>query len=750
MPVSQPLIRTLLLYLTVIFLLTACSSGSKESSDNVFGDPIIHGSGPDAGGDAFDVAAPTANILFPPPSALTGADSIVVTGTSTDATTIASITVNGVRATSDDGFLTWRVRVPLSSGTNTLEVTSADVLGNRDPAAASTVVINNATFAVPQSIALDPANNRLVLVDSSLGAVFTVDLNSDQRTIVSSDDIGGGPPLIFPVGVAVDETTSRAYVVDGGSDGVEPALVEVDLATGNRSILSNSSNGGGPDFLFPDTVALDLGGNRNRALVVDVGSDTVYAVDLNSGDRTPVAEFEPGNNNIFPIAITVDSDTDRALVTVRNVSSGDSSVVAIDLLADTDSVLSAVGSSGVALSVAGGITFDSISDQIIVSDSSLNALVRIDSSGNRTIFSSASAGSGDDFASPVALVADDTGRSFVVDTTLSTVFEVDNGTGDRSALSAASIGSGPVFAGPFSIDIDRSTNEALVTDTNNNALYGVRIIDGARRIISDASTGTGNLLIFPSSVAVQTPGNSAIVLDSTAPAVVSIDLISGDRTIISDSGNGGGDAFVSPLGAALDSANNRLLVTNPDLNDDNDFLLDVDLANGGRSVLSRGDITSPVAAPAIGGGPAFSLPQSIAVDSANQIGYVVDTILDSLLAVDLNNGNRSTGPAGGADFPRVTNRGSFSSGLIPFQDVALTPNEAIVTDGDERSVYGFNTTTGARRVITDIATGLGPELQRPASVAFDPATGTLFIVDGALAAVMAIEPVSGDRVIVSR
>lgn len=748
MPVSQPLMRTLLLYLTVIGFVTACSSGSKESSDNEFGDPVIHGSGPDAGGDAFDVAAPGANILFPPPSALTGADSIVVTGTATDATTISSISVNGVSAASSDGFLTWRVRVPLSSGTNTLEVTTTDVLGNRDPAAASTDVINNATFAVPQSIALDSANSRLVLVDSSLGAVFAVDLNSDQRTVVSSDDIGQGPALIFPIGIAVDETNSRAYVIDAGDAGAEPALVAVDLATGDRTTLSNSSNGVGPAFTFPDTVALDLGGNRNRALVVDVGSDAVFAVDLNSGDRTLVTEFEPTDSSIFPIAITVDPGTNRALVNVRDVSNTDSSVVAIDLSTEATSVVSAIGSSGVALNAAGGITVDS-SGQIIVSDSSLSALVRIDpNNGNRSIFSSAAVGGGDiDFVSPVALVADTAGRSFVVDTALSTVIEVDS-SGVRSALSAAGIGTGPEFAVPFSIDIDRSANEALVT--NNDALYGVSIDTGARRIISDASTGTGNPLIFPSSVTLQTPGSSAIVLDASAPAIVSIDLSNGDRTIISDPGNGGGDAFASPLGAALDAANDRLIVANPDPGGDNDFLLDVDLASGNRSVLSRGDVTSPVAAPAIGSGPAFNFPQNVAVDSANQIGYVADTILDALIAVDLDTGNRSTGPAGAADFPRVTNRTSLPPGTIPFQDVALTPSEAIVTDVDERSVYGFNTANGARRVISDSATGLGPELQGPVSVAFDPATGTLFVVDSALAAVVAIEPVSGDRVIVSR
>jgi DNA-binding beta-propeller fold protein YncE len=168
-------------------------------------------------------------------------------------------------------------------------------------------------------------------------------------------------------------------------------------------------------------------------------------------------------------------------------------------------------------------------------------------------------------------------------------------------------------------------------------------------------------------------------------------------------------------------------------------------------VVSRGDVTS-VPAPAIGAGFAFNFPQSIAVDSANQVGYVVDTTLDSLLTVDLNTGDRNTGPIGSSTpFPLITQTPLPGAGsTAPFQDVALTPNEAVVTDSNQRSVYGFDTTSSIRRVISSADTGVGSDLQSPVSIAFDPATGTLFVVDGALFAVLAIEPVSGDRVIVSR
>ncbi len=748
MPVSQPLIRTFLLYITIGLSITACSSGSKESGDNIFGGPVIHGSGPDAGGDGFDVVAPEVNILFPPPSALTGADTMIVTGTADDITATASITVNGVRATSDDGFLTWRVRVPLNSGTNLLEVTSADTLGNRDTAAASTVVVNNPAFIAPQGIALNDSNTQLVIVDSTLGAVFALNLDSDQRTIISSADVGQGPALDFPFGVAVDDASNRAIVADVGT---VPALVAVDLTTGDRTIISDASTGTGPEFTAPDNIALDLEGGRTRALLTDTNSNFIFAVDLTTGERTQL--LDAGGALNFPTAITVDAINDRVLVV--DVGTTDATVISINLVTGARDIISAPDG-GVVLNAPGGITVDSVSGQIIVSDSELNALVRIDpGSGSRTIFSSDAQGDGDEFAFPVALVADDASRSFVVDNILSSVFEVSNVNGDRSTLSVAGIGGGVEFVSPFSIDIDRATSEALVTDIGSGTLYGVSFVTGERRVISDAVTGIGTALNFPSSVALRQAGSSAIVMDTGAPATVSIDLVNGDRTIISDLTTGGGDPFISPLGAALDTANNRLLVTNPAVSPDpnidrgdNNFVLGVDLDTGNRSVVSRGDVTSPTAQPAIGSGPPFSFPQNIAVDSASQTGYVIDSLLDSLIVVDLSTGNRSTGPVDGSDFPRVTNNSTLESGLV--QDVAVTPGEAVVTDSSTRTVYGFNTTSGTRREISGPDAGIGTELQSPVSIALDPATGTLFVVDNGLFAVMAIEPVSGDRVIVSR
>ena len=75
-----------------------------------------------SGGSGGANLAPLAEILFPPAGSQTDAGTITVIGTATDAQGVAEVRVNGVLATTSDGFAHWRASVPLVSGENTLTV----------------------------------------------------------------------------------------------------------------------------------------------------------------------------------------------------------------------------------------------------------------------------------------------------------------------------------------------------------------------------------------------------------------------------------------------------------------------------------------------------------------------------------------------------------------------------------------------------------------------------------------------------
>jgi hypothetical protein len=59
--------------------------------------------------------------------AVASIDPTTVTGTASDPAGIASIVVNGVAATSSDGFATWRASVPLGPGHNAVSLTATDL-----------------------------------------------------------------------------------------------------------------------------------------------------------------------------------------------------------------------------------------------------------------------------------------------------------------------------------------------------------------------------------------------------------------------------------------------------------------------------------------------------------------------------------------------------------------------------------------------------------------------------------------------
>jgi len=106
--------------------------------------------------------APTATILFPPLNAFTEGTTILVRGTASDSDgSIASVSVNGVEATSSDGFATWSVKLPTQTGTHSLEVTVTDNTGvtNQSPIQQK-ITHQGAQIHQASKMVFDKKNNR--------------------------------------------------------------------------------------------------------------------------------------------------------------------------------------------------------------------------------------------------------------------------------------------------------------------------------------------------------------------------------------------------------------------------------------------------------------------------------------------------------------------------------------------------------------------------------------------------------------
>jgi hypothetical protein len=140
----------------------------------------------------------------------------------------------------------------------------------------------------PLGLAFDPQGNLLV-ADAGLDALFSIDVASGNRTIISGGpaSIGLGTDPFHPHDVSV--TPSGQVIVGGNSMN---ALLAVDPATGNRVAVSRSGAnpiGSGPSF--DGNARLALGPAGTVFMLADLPVQTasgIFRVDLSTGDRVEV------------------------------------------------------------------------------------------------------------------------------------------------------------------------------------------------------------------------------------------------------------------------------------------------------------------------------------------------------------------------------------------------------------------------------------------------------------------------------
>ena len=190
----------------------------------------------------------------------------------------------------------------------------------------------NRTFS---AIAIAPARSAAFLADDFSNAVVRMDLTTGARTSITSSGltaatlthpvIGTGPELEWPTDVLYDETQDRLFVFE---EGFADPLIEVDEATGNRTLLTNGAVGPGINFKDPAGITLDPSGRM--AYVVDNIADIVVAVNLDDGSRRLIAGSPTGRGTIAtnPLAVDVDAASGEVYVVDPTVDS----LYALDIL----------------------------------------------------------------------------------------------------------------------------------------------------------------------------------------------------------------------------------------------------------------------------------------------------------------------------------------------------------------------------------------------------------------------------------
>ena len=229
-----------------------------------------------------------------------------------------------------------RPPVPLALGANALTIESLDSLLNGNPAAAAVSVTRHARFVLPQSVAIDAANGRALVIDTEARTLYAVSLTTGARSILSNATTPSAlTPLLAPRAVALDDDHKRILVLDN----FDTSVRAVDPTTGARSILSgpNTPNSNNP---FPSASAIVLDDANDRLLVLNAAPPAIIAVDLDTGERTVLSDATtPNGTALFqhPWAMALDRVNDRVLVT--NVGP-DYAIYAVNLTSGLRSILS--------------------------------------------------------------------------------------------------------------------------------------------------------------------------------------------------------------------------------------------------------------------------------------------------------------------------------------------------------------------------------------------------------------------------
>ena len=232
-----------------------------------------------------------------------------------------------------------------------------------------------------------------VVTDPLLDAVIRVDAATGNRTIISGDPAGEN------VGTGADLTSPRAISV--APDGrivlldyfefTTPSIIGIDPITGDRSFISGNGAGGGTDFTTPQESMVGPDGN----VFVAQFDGSIIRVDAGTGDRTIVSDASTGTGPVLdkPQVILFDSAGD--------ILAGDGDTIfRVDPVTGNRSIVTSDDGDPGGQVVGTGASIALISDllvepdgNILVMDSVNRVFVRVNpATGDRTFYHTGSVG----------------------------------------------------------------------------------------------------------------------------------------------------------------------------------------------------------------------------------------------------------------------------------------------------------------------------------------------------------------------
>ena len=472
--------------------------------------------------------------------------------------------------------------IPVSGGADfTLTITASHAGG--DSVSRQLTLSREPELTGVREMVLDPARNRVLLADLESASIIAAPLDGGARVLVSGRHLGAGPALLHPTAITINPQGDAIFVADD----VLGAIFSINLATGDRSPLGS----GEPRLFAPNE--LDFDTVRGNLLLSDEQAG-VLAIDVATGVRRVVSSGQsPGPQIYYHRGIGFDAARDRILVNDSsslfgvNPLSGErtmisswlddpatrflegmsvasaggvvylgdefgNSVLRIDLLTGSRETVSSSGmtlfnypavGAGQELQYPEDVVFDAASNRLfLVEDEFADPLIEVRPNGDREVIRNASLGSGVNFRSPAGIKYDAARHVLLVaDFIGDVVAEVDPATGHRTVISGRSDGRGSIDTDLMDVAFAPERKEHYIVDFQTKALHAIAA-GGAARVVTSPTTGSGPPLLSPRRVEVDEARGIAYVLDDQA--VIAVNLEDGARqTILSGFGSLAGMAF---------------------------------------------------------------------------------------------------------------------------------------------------------------------------------------------------------------
>ena len=608
----------------------------------------------------------------------------------------------------------------------------------------TTIYVNNSLFPVsyPISFYLNSSKDNIYMFDFNLMAIQEISFPEGDVRILSGLNNGTGVGLAdYSSQITINANEDKAYLASVN----KKSIIAVDLTSGDRKIISSNTIGTGAAYGNPTTVTLSH--NPNKVYVLDdfsggQVSGTIFEVDLITGNRTIISNHDLASGpyliSIFDFVInsaeTKGYATGKAIIGNHNfIDIVQEVLMEINLLTGKQTIISSYKfrGDGPKLDIPLRLQLDEKTSKIRILDKNIenSKLLEIDiDSGDRRVLIDKSIGSGQSFINiNDFFFLPDENSVYLLDAASSTILNVDLSTKHRTILFNNLRGYGEQLIGPGDLILSHDRKHILGIDSGSKRLYILDILTGDRKILTDSYVGS-DPAIHSTSFVVNSEQTLAFALNIDFNTLVKINLLTGARELVSGGGIGTGSSFQYPTDLFLDESTNTIYVIAGRSN----ALFKVDLNTGNRSIISS---TSQ------GTGQNFIFPAYLTVDLIKNFAYVVD--FDTIFQVDLVTGNRN-----------VLASRSIGSGVSfgTLVDISIdsTGNSIYVLDNYNKALIQINVDTGLRSVVIDNNSHEGVSLVSPTGFAIDDADEKIYISDQYLKSILTVDMVSGKRIISSR